>query len=229
MSDTFIKVVDAALRTRLYYKFKDILSLTSVSNDTGIFPKEIALRQISEKRGKVEMEFINIWRQRTLFDWKRQQTVIARRGIPVVSSSAGSAYLKAVPAKLEYKAWFWSKDKDKLNSVTQTYMLWHQDDPNLDLYYNDTYPLELDLHFGDIEDESPIEDMFNRGLYFVISCPITIDSWIFSPDLIGIIETIYLDVSNDAVDEDGVLLYSSTIKGSMVEDTSTGVDSITKT
>jgi len=190
---SFLKVIDEAFRSAIYAKFQDDMGFSSIeSNDVIFYPKEVAQRIIAEKRGVATVEFANVWRAGTNIDWSRQRTPVARRGLygsyidgEAVSSEISGTKIglfnaKAVPATLDYNIWFWSQDKDKLNSVTETYMFWKHVNPNLDVYYNDIYPLEFDLHFGEIVDESDIPSMIEIGKVFVIRVPVRIEGWVFS-------------------------------------------------
>jgi len=155
MADSFLKYIDTAMRARVWYKFSDLLGITNINQDSAFMIKDTALRHISEKRGAIQAEFITIWREGTEFDWDRQRSVLARREItPIVNGNMKS--IRTVPAKLNYTVWFWSKDRDKLNQIAERFLFWQHTDPNLDLLLNNTYPLEFDLHFGAVTDESPL-------------------------------------------------------------------------
>ena len=193
MADTFIKVIDEAVRSLVFTKFGDDMGFSSIeSDDVILFPKEVAQRVIAEKRGVNEVEFANVWREATNIDWSRQRTPLARHGVwgsyvdgesPASGISGERIALvnaKAVPGTFDYGIWFWSQDKDKVNAVTETYMFWPQDDPNLSLILNDIYPLEFDLHFGEILDESDLPTIFEVGRLFVIHIPLKVDGWVFN-------------------------------------------------
>ena len=191
---SFLKVIDEGLRALIYAKFKDVMDLGAMRNSTILYPKAIALRKISERKEKDEVEFINLWRESTERDFSRQRTSVARDGINVAftdttsgsdpsedtDENTGITTVRAVPVTLGYSIWFWSKDKEILNEVAELYLFWQHSDPNLNLYYNDLYPVEFDLHFGDISDESTTAEMFTIGEYFVIRAPIEIDGWVFT-------------------------------------------------
>jgi hypothetical protein len=100
----------------------------------------------------------------------------------------------SVPVDLQYSFWAWSKDPEKINVVTERYLFWQHRDPNLDILYNDKYPLELDLHFGDVIHESPVENMFDQGLYFVNRYPVKVDGWVFVDDTLKTVHKIVLSV-----------------------------------
>jgi len=160
-------------------------------DDVIIFPKEIAQRQIAERRGENVIEFANLWREVTANDWSRQRTPVARDGIHVAYQDGDApsgltdektsvVTVKAMPVTLEYSIWFWSQDKDKLNQVSEEYLFWQHQNPNLDIYYNDFYPVEFDLvRFGEIVDESNLPNMFEEGRVFVIRCPLVVEAWVF--------------------------------------------------
>ena len=241
MASSFLKVLDLAVETLVFNKFKDLLFVQtlgvsgysgysgSLINDISFMPKEVAFRHISEKRGKVELEFMNLWRSGIAFPWERNRSVLAIRDLEIPTSDSISGYsgysgasgysgysgligsLRTVPAKLSYDFWVWSKDKDKLNAVSERYMFWKFRDPNLNLSLNGEIPLEFDLHFGDITDESTETSMFEKGLYFVHKFPLLLDGWIFELAMTKIIETIYIKGYDNTVNPLGQLLWSTTI------------------
>ena len=138
---------------------------------------------LSEKKGETITEFINMWRTRTAPSWERQRTPLARRGMQMSytdDTEQTSTNVKAMPIDMEYSVWFWSKDKDVLNDIAEEYLFWQQDNPNLSLYYNDVYPADFDLHFGEIVDESDVPSMMNKGNHFCIKVPIKMDGWVFT-------------------------------------------------
>ena len=194
MVDSFLKSIDEGLRALIFTTFGDNMGFSSVeSDDVILFPKDVAQRVISEKRDVNRIEFANLWRERTSISWGRQRTPLARGGlygsyVDGASPSSGISgekialtNIKAVPADLDYNVWFWSHDLDKLNKVSETYMFWKQDNPNLEIYYNSIYPLEFDIRFpvGEIVDESNLPNMFEIGKIFVIRIPIHVDGWVF--------------------------------------------------
>jgi len=180
---SFLKAIDEGLRASLFLKFEDILDLADVNTGVLLYPKEVAFRMVSEKKGKAISEFINLWRIKTGPSWARQNTGAARRGMRVAytdDTNTSTEVVKAMAVDLEYNVWFWSKDLDKLNDIAERYLFWQQDDPNLNLYYNDVYPAELNLHFGELIDESNVPSMLDRGNHFILRVPIKVDGWIFT-------------------------------------------------
>jgi hypothetical protein len=225
---SFLKYIDYGVRAMVWYKFSDLLSLTSMTNDSALWPKAVTFRHISEKRGKVEMEFINVWRSGTKFDWDRQRTSIARGGVYGRTGATAAAELKAVPVSLTYDAFFWSKDIDKLNQISERYCFWQHQDPNLNMLFDDKYPVEFDLKFGSVIDESPIESMFDKGIYYVIRCPIEVEGWIFSSASTKVIRTIYLRGYDSSVDATtGELILTDNIRSGVGIETGTGTETIT--
>ena len=201
MASSWLRVIDEALRALLFTKFQDIMGLTA-SNDAEetsviIFPKRVAQRMMAEKRGRHELEFINLYRESEVFDWSRQRSFVARNGMYLEytdSNSDSLVTIKAVPTKMTYNTWFWSTDLDKLNDVKIEYLFWQHENPYLSLSYNDSYPVEMDLHFGEIVDESDIEEMFNIGKYHVLRLPITLDGWVFKTTNPGVIQKIVVTI-----------------------------------
>ena len=207
---TFLTVIDEGLRARLYYKFMEDLGLTNLAEETAFFPREVAMRIIAETRGRVAMEFLNVWRESTNIDWNRQRTSTATRGFLLEFTDAGKTDIGrsyAVPVDLRYSFWAWSKDPEKLNKVTERYLFWQHRDPNLDLVYNDQYPVELDLHFDNVVHESPVENMYEGGLYYVNRYPITVDGWVFLDDTVKTVHKVIISVYYRESQAQDVLLF----------------------
>jgi len=228
--DAFLTLLDQAMRVRIWNKFSTDMGITNMNTDSAIWTKGIALRKISEKRGKDNMEFFNIFRDTTAYSWRRNSTVAARRGFQFIDTSGSASLVVTVPVDLTYNVWFWSKDRNKLNTVSERFLFWQQQNPNLDLYLNGTYPLEIDLGFGEIVDESEIDAQYYKGEYFVIRCPIKLESWIFQSeaDSDGIIKTIFLKGYDNSQEYD-VEIFSDTIRGKMPSDSGEGTEAVTKT
>ncbi len=209
---TFLKIIDYGMRTLLYSKYTSILGLESVNKGVILCPKEIALREKAEKEGNPELEFVNIWRTKTAFSWKRQRTPMARRGVSleyddaVAKNSVVTA--KAVPVDLAYDVWFWSLKKERINEIDETYLFWQHVDPNLNLLYMDTYPANLDLHFSELTDESTVSTKYQTGMYFVRRATIVVDGWVFISEDVPAIHNIHLVI----FDRDNVEDYSELIE-----------------
>ena len=203
---SFLKIIDEGVRALVYAKFSSVMSFTDINAHVLLFPPEIAVRQVAEKRNETSLEFANVWRSGVERDLARASTSIARRGLHLVYSnsdenSSGETELNtgidsvyAVPVKLTYNVWFWSLSAEILNQVDELYLFWKYSDPNLYLNYNDAYPLELDLMFGDVEDESEISSMYNIGKYFVHRVPIIVEGWVFSSFDIKTVKKIVITV-----------------------------------
>jgi len=200
-SPSFIKIMDDAAKAMVFAKFKSFLSITDSVNDIVFAPKEIAQRKIAEKRGNNTVEFISLWRDGIELDWARQNTPIARRGIMMNygDSSAGGTgtdriiTVKAVPASINYDMWVWSRDLDKIAQVTEEYIKWLHSTPQLILYYNGIYEMNMYLKFGGVKDETNY-DIYNKGLYFVSRFPINLDGWVLTSIDTKTVLQIILDV-----------------------------------
>jgi hypothetical protein len=184
---SFLRSYDLAIKAALYTKFASILGIDTQSSlqdeniNLGVFqfPKEVALRVAAEKRGETFLEFINYWKMGASFSWARNRTPLSRRGLWMGTPDAGNPiYVKAVPIDINYNAWFWSKDLDKIYQVIETYVFWQQKHPSLSLLYDDTYTLQPDLHFGEIVDESTVGEQFEKGIMYVYRMPIKLDAWV---------------------------------------------------
>lgn len=198
-STSFLQIIDIGLRSLLYTKYFTILNLENINKGVILYPKEIALREMAEKRGQPEVEMVNLWRTRVSPDWKRMQTAVARRGIRVAHTDATKTEaitVKAIPVTLEYDVWFWTHYRDRLNLIIEEYLFWQQDNPNLNLEYGSEYPVELDLHFGDIVDESIVAEKYDKGQIFILNAPITLDGWVFSNTDVKTIHKIELSLYN---------------------------------
>lgn len=217
MADTFLKSIDSTLKTLLYTKFGDILGIDTQSSaeedniNKGVvqIPGEIALKAVADKRGENFLEFINFWRTGLSFSWSRQRTVVSRRGLWVgeADDRATTVNVKAVPVDLNYNAWFWSKDVDKVQQCIERYLFWQQNNPKITITYNDLYDVTPDLHFGEIVDESTVPEQYEKGIIFTYKMPIKIDGWIFESSSFGEIHKIVLKV----YDGDEVEDYSTII------------------
>lgn len=185
-SPSFLQSYDLAIKYALYNKFASILGIDTQSSteeeniNLGViqFPKGVAQRISAEKRGQTYLEFINFWRTSASFSWERNRTPVSRRGMHLAISGDDTVHVKAVPIDLNYSAWFWSKDLDKIYQVIEEYVFWQQDNPNVTLLYNDTYELTPDLHFGEIVDESTVDEQYEEGLIYVFRMPIKLDAWV---------------------------------------------------
>jgi len=207
---SFLSLIDVGLQTSLFVKYKDILDLDTAANSVIYFPKGIAQREIAERRGKHELEFISYWKVNVSQDWNRTLTPAARRGTWMQTADGTQTInVKAVPVKMSYDIWFWSKSKDKLNQIAETYFFWQHTDPNLSMTYEDDYPLELDLHFGELVDESIVEQRYDKGMYFVYRMPLTLDGWIFTST--DPINNIIYSIHVEYYDKDEVLSYEEII------------------
>lgn len=200
MSASFIQTLDTTAKTLVYTKFAPFLDLTvstTEQNKNLVFaPKEVAQRKIAEKRGESSVEFFNLWRDPVTYDWSRNNSVIARRGLSLnYSTSLKESIItaKAVPAVVNYNFYVWSKDFDKIAQVNEAYLLWVHSTPQLNLNYIGTYPMSMYLKFGTPVDETDY-DIYQKGLYFVYKFPITMDGWILSTFNTDTVLEIILDI-----------------------------------
>ena len=212
--NSFIQTIDIGLQGLLYTKFGDIFKLEDIKKGVVMCPKDIAQRQIAEYRGATEVEFINLWRTSLAPDWKRMHTAAARRGFLMqyvdILTRADIGRIKAVPVKMVYDVWAWTHYRERLNLMAERFLFWQQDDPNLKLnlevkYDNETaeYPTELDLHFGDIIDESMVVEKFEKGQIYIHRFSVSVDGLVFVADTLKTITKIIFSVyDNDALETD---------------------------
>jgi hypothetical protein len=183
MADSFLKLIDQSVQALIYLRFKTIMGYTNMNKDSAIWTKEVSMRHIAEKRGEHEVEFFNVWRETVGLAWDRQRSPLARRGLMLNFNDGSKSDIrtsKAMPVNLGYRFWLWSQDLDKINKAIESYLFWQHQNPNLNMSYDGTYPIELDMHFADVVDESPINTQFDRGLYFVYSFYLGIDGWVLT-------------------------------------------------
>jgi hypothetical protein len=195
---SFIQTIDSSMKTLVYTKFGPYLDLTGNQNKDLVFaPKSLALRKIAEKRGENSVEFISLWRNSVTFDWERQNTPIARRGISLEYEDSTTKQkivtVKGVPIIIDYDIFLWSKCLDKVTEATEIYMQWLHNTPNLVLYYNGRYEMDMYIKMRDVVDETDY-DIYNKGQYFVTKFNIKLDAWALSMTSIRTVLKIILDI-----------------------------------
>jgi hypothetical protein len=180
--------------------------LENVSTGVILYPKEIALREMYERRDQAEVEFINIWRMSTTPDWKRMRTHAAVSGVNIKyiddqGVKTNIAKIKAVPVQLDYTVWFWTQHVERMNLIAERYLFWQQDIPNIDLYFDIKYnmietaiPIKLHLHFGPLGDESTVAEHYEKGTIFCLRTPIKVDGWVLVGESVKTIKKINLTV-----------------------------------
>ncbi len=184
MSISITQGVDLAVRTLLYSKFSDLLgiSFSTIYNQILQYPREVALRERSEKTGSDVLEFMNFWRMSTSPSWGRQRTPLARRGIMVGRNSSGPIIVKAQPVDLNYNFWVWSKSLETVYQCVERYILWQHNSPKVNLEYEfddgHTYDYSPDLHFGEVVDESTFAEKYTKGVLVIYKFPIKLDGWV---------------------------------------------------
>ena len=199
MATSFVNTLDEAMKTLVFNKFSSYLGLQYQSSDMVFAPESIAQRMMAEKRGHQQVEFISLWREGLgRLDWQRQRTPVARRGIQLAyddeNQKTAIITAKAVPVNIQYYVYFWSRDLDKLGQIAEKYLFWQHVNPNLLLGYNNTYPMQMGLHFGDVIDISPLSQAYDKGVYFVYKMPIYLEAWILELTLPRTILSIMLDI-----------------------------------
>ncbi len=176
---------DVAMRTLLYTRFASILGINSepaqadsINLGVVICPKDIAERELAEKRDQVFLEFINVYRTSVAFSWARQNSLIARRGFVFQRSNGTVGVVKADATDIEYNFWFWSNDLDKINLCVEKYLQWQHETPKITLYFNEEFGMNPDIQFVGAMDESHIEDVFNDGKVWTFRMSAKIDGWL---------------------------------------------------
>jgi hypothetical protein len=175
--------MDNGVKTLVFNKFRSYLNLNDQNRDMVFFPLEIAQRKIAEKRGEATVEFMSVWRNGIQFDWQRQRSTLARRGLNMqyVNSSSKTQIVtvKAVPATLNYNFWLWSRDLDLIMQAAEAYLFWVHNYPQLILYYNGLYEMDMYMKFGPIIDRTNY-NIYEKGQYFVYEFPISLEGWVMT-------------------------------------------------
>ena len=193
---SFIHIVDDAMKTAVFNRFKGFFSLKDKNRDIVFQPKVIEQRKVAEKRGEAAVEFIGLWRTRITPDWSRQRTSVARDGIRVQytdSNKTSIVTIKAVPVTMDYELRFWSRDLNAITNAAESYMKWFQDFPNLVVYYQGLYEMDMYMKFGAWSDETDY-NIYEKGLYYVAQMPIALDGWIMTTVSTKTILEIIVDV-----------------------------------
>ena len=195
-SVSFIHTIDDALKASIFTKFASFFGLTNQNKDIVFQPKSICQRKIAEKRGEASVEFISLWRTNTGTDWGRQRSALARSGMNIEfvdSNKTSVVNIKAVPVILSYELRFWSRNLDSITLAIESYLNWFQSTPNLKLYYQGLYEMDMYLKFGEAVDETDF-DIYNKGLYYITRVPLTIEGWLLTEVTSKTVLKIILDI-----------------------------------
>jgi len=212
LASSITSSVDSAIRVLLYNKFSSILGfdLANIYKDVIQWPKEVALRERSEKCGSDRLEFISFWRASTSPSWDRQRTILARRGMWLERSGFSAINIKAQPADLHYNVWIWSKSLDKVYQCVEKYLLWQNNYPKVNIEYEvdgtHSYEYTPDLHFGEVVDESTFGEKYQKGILVVYKLPIKVDAWVLDGSVSG--SSIITKVKMTIYDKDSLTEYS---------------------
>jgi len=194
---SFISTMDKGIEALVFSKFSPFLFINDPNQDSVFYPERLAQRKIAEKRGEGTVEFISVWREGIEFDWQRQRSPLARQGMTMqyVDSSSRDRLvtIKAVPATINYKFLLWSRDLDWIMHAVEAYMMWVHSFPNLLLYYNGLYEMNMYMKFGPVVDKTNY-DIYEKGQYFVYEFPIALDGWVLTSITTKTILTIILDL-----------------------------------
>lgn len=210
--DSMIGKTNEGVVIEVLDRFGHILPSTIVNKDVFFAPDDIALRRRADSTGKgieinvagakdkttkYSLDFINVWLEDVSFSWKRQRTAIARTGIYIPDPVTGKNIMyKAVPSDMTYAITFWTAERIKMDKFVEEFMFWQQDNPNIDLFYDDNKPLEMDVivHPAVERDDSKIVNMYKEGKYWKHTIYITVEAWIIKGLAVKTARTIILDI-----------------------------------
>lgn len=215
MKKSTLYISDTAIRSLLYQKFGSHLGLDTyqpteeecINKGVLIIPRELAQREVAEKRGDTSVDFISLWRMGESFDWSRNRTVVGRKGMEVFLDQSRTMRIFAVPATLSYAFWVWTRSLDIINLCVEDYLFWQHRYPKLQLMLNDVFPLEYDLHFDGCFDENSLEGKYTVGPYFIRRFGLTVDSWIFQTEELKLIKKIQMTIFDSTNVENITNLY----------------------
>jgi hypothetical protein len=188
-----IGIIDLALKTAILNKFAPIMSLPIADNNIVFMPKEIALREVSEKRGKDSVGFISFWANEIGQDWDRRRTPMSRQGVPLSYTSGGQSRInivKAVPVRLQYEIVFWHLSLDAVLKVVDEYLFWPDVSPTLDISFNSNL-LNFQLQFADFRDESTLREKYSKGTIYIYSTSLIVEGWLPKFELDWAVNTIF--------------------------------------
>lgn len=192
MADTFLKIIDTAMGQLVFTKFQDLMGFTDQVKDIGEYPEKQALRMIAESRGEDTMESASVWRESESMDWSRHNTRLARHGLPVGYTDASRRQVttvQALPVQINYTLIFWSLDRDAINQVTNRFIWWVHEYPKMAtiLLPDINFSLDLCLRFTAPVTHPTVEAELDKGRYFAVTLPITVDGWSLKDELVGTI------------------------------------------
>ena len=151
---SWTQIVDNAVKLMIFNRFGSFLNISDPNKDLIFTPKQLAQRQIAEKRGEGTVEFISVWSDPVKFDWARQNSPTGRKGFTMeyTAGSGGSnsqiVTIKAVPVLMDYKFYVWSLYLDEIKLVIESYSKWIHDYPNLKIFYSGLFEMDMYLKFG---------------------------------------------------------------------------------
>ncbi len=210
--NTMIGKTNEGVVLEVLNRFGYILPSSVVNKDVLFAPDDIALRRRADSTGKgivintdgkkesttkYSLDFINVWLEDVAFSWKRQRTAVARTGIYIQDPVTGKNIIyKAVPNDMTYAITFWTAERKKMDKFLEEFMFWQQDDPNIDLFYDDNKPLEMDviIHPAVERDDSKIVNMYKEGKYWKHTIYITVEAWVIKGLAVKTAKTIILDI-----------------------------------
>jgi len=212
-----IKPIVEAVAITISERFGYILPSNVINKDILYVPDDLALRFRAEKTerkpttdangniivdDKYTLEFANIWIDSMEFSWKRQRSSVARQGIGTEFKSVTPdgreiwKMHKAVPVDITFRVSFWTKYKEKMDEFVQEFMFWQQDNPNINLFYDDDKKLDFDVLIGVLPetDDTKISKMFQEGKYWKHSFRFVVEAWIFREVAVRTAKEIILDM-----------------------------------
>ena len=220
---SFIKIIDEALKTTVFEKFKTDMGLTTQNTSLVFEPRDVVLRKIAEKRGQNSVEIISLWRERFDRALNRENVVLSKKGIPLAYSDgtqSGIWTAKAAPIKIDYSLRFWSRSLEKVTQAAETFIFWKWNTPKLIFNYETDYPLEMNINPElPILDESTIVRQYDIGLYYVSLMNFSVEGWLLTtPSSSKTILTIILKVyTREVVDGTNLdtLVGTYTVEGNL--------------
>lgn len=189
-----LTAVDEALLLYIASKF------TITSPNIVCAPESIALREISERRGKVYLPFYSFWRTGIVEAKNRIRTPVAidSQLYELTDSMKSWSGLKGVPVDLEYELWIWAGEDGRrdINTALELYEFFKFENPRLFCTSDQGIQFGFPMIFGDPRDESLLADKYRIGEVHRYVFPFKIEGWVFKGMTWKAIKKIFIDFYN---------------------------------
>lgn len=212
-----LRAVTEATVLKIAERFGKVLKSSVVNKDILYAPDELAFRMRAEKDGrkittdsegliqptdKYTADFMNVWCTSIDFSWERQRTSVARSGIgsnysDVTPGGKEKAVIqRAVPVDMTFSVSLWTKYRENVEHFIQEFMFWQQDNPNIELFYDEDKKMEFDVKIGPrVEyDDLSVKQQFLEGKYWKYTFSFVVEVWVVKGQAVRTALHIILDM-----------------------------------